>query len=176
MSRIGKQPIEIPQGVEVKIEGNVITVKGPKGELSRSVHVAARVEQQESMLMVSCDNPAMWGTTRTVIANMILGVTQAYEKKLQLEGVGYRAAVEAEHLTLQVGFSHPVEIKTPEGIEFGVENNMISVKGIDKEQVGQAAARIRKVRPAEPYKGKGFRYEGEIIRRKLGKRAVGAGK
>jgi len=175
MSRVGKQPIEILKGVEVRIEGQTITVKGPKGELSRDFHSEVNVEQKENELVISSDNPAMWGTTRSNIANMVQGVVEGYEKKLELEGVGYRAAIEGDNVVLNVGFSHTVQIKIPEDLSCSVDKNTIVVSGINKEKVGELAAKIRKVKPAEPYKGKGFKYEGEIVRRKLGKRAVGAG-
>lgn len=172
MSRIGKKPILIPQGVEVKIEGRRVTVKGPKGTLTREFRPEVRIEAQEGRILVSSENSAFWGLTRTLIQNQILGVTQGYEKKLEIHGVGYRASREGEDLVLNVGFSHPVKIKKPEGIEFSVEKNIITVSGIDKELVGQVAARIRQVRPPEPYKGKGIRYQGESVRKKAGKKAA----
>ena len=175
MSRVGKQPIEILKGVEVKIEGQTITVKGPKGELLRDFRSEVQVEQKENELIVSSNDSALWGTTRSNIANMVRGVVEGYEKKLELEGIGYRAAIEGDTVVLNVGFSHTVQIKIPDGLNCAVDKNKIVVSGINKEKVGELAAKIRKVKPAEPYKGKGFRYEGEIVRRKLGKRAVGAG-
>ena len=175
MSRIGKQPIEILKGVDIKIEGQTVSVKGPKGELSRVVHDEVNVEQKENEVIVFSNNSALWGTTRSNIANMVHGVVDGYEKKLELEGIGYRVAVEGDNVVLNVGFSHTVEIKIPEGLSCMVDKNTIVVSGINKERVGELAAKIRKAKPAEPYKGKGFRYEGEVIRRKLGKRAVGAG-
>ncbi|MCH8986887.1 50S ribosomal protein L6 [Patescibacteria group bacterium] len=175
MSRVGKQPIEILKGVEVKIEGQTIAVKGPKGELLRDFHSEVQVEQKENELIVSSNDSALWGTTRSNIANMVHGVVEGYEKKLELEGIGYRAAIEGDTVVLNVGFSHTVQIKIPEGLSCTVDKNTVVVSGINKEKVGELAAKIRKVKPAEPYKGKGFRYEGEVVRRKLGKRAVGAG-
>ena len=175
MSRIGKQPIEILKGVDIKIEGQTVSVKGPKGELSRVVHDEVNVEQKENEVIVFSNNSALWGTTRSNIANMVHGVVDGYEKKLELEGIGYRVAVEGDNVVLNVGFSHTVEIKIPEGLSCMVDKNTIVVSGINKERVGELAAKIRKAKPAEPYKGKGFRYEGEVIRRKLGKRAAGAG-
>ena len=175
MSRIGKQPIEILKGVDIKIEGQTVSVKGPKGELSRVVHDEVNVEQKENEVIVFSNNSALWGTTRSNIANMVHGVVDGYEKKLELEGIGYRVAVEGDNVVLNVGFRHTVEIKIPEGLSCMVDKNTIVVSGINKERVGELAAKIRKAKPAEPYKGKGFRYEGEVIRRKLGKRAVGAG-
>ena len=177
MSKVGKQEIEIPAGVMVRIAGQRATVKGPKGELSRDFRPEISIEQKENNVLVvprtqSKLGRSLWGLTRTLIFNMIHGVTQGYEKRLEIEGVGYRAAVDGDSLVLSLGFSHPVKIKTPEHMRVAVEKNVIVVDGIDKEQVGQLAARIRKARPPEPYKGKGIRYEGEVIRRKLGKRAV----
>ncbi|RLC34748.1 MAG: 50S ribosomal protein L6 [Candidatus Nealsonbacteria bacterium] len=174
MSRIGKKPIEIPQGVDVKIAGRKITVKGPKGELSLEVQPQVKVEVKDGKIFVQSRDKAFWGLSRALIYNQVQGVTKGYEKKLEIEGVGYRAGLEGEDLVLNVGFSQPVKIKKPEGIQFSVDKNIITVLGIDKELVGQTAARIRKVRPPEPYKGKGIKYQGEQIRRKLGKKAVGA--
>ncbi|MDD3399581.1 MAG: 50S ribosomal protein L6 [Candidatus Paceibacterota bacterium] len=177
MSRIGKKPILIPQGVEIKIEGQKVTVKGPKGELSREVRPEIKVVQEDSQLVISPqketkETAAFWGLTRALLANDIKGVTEGFVKRLEIEGVGYRAALEGQDLNLQMGFSHPVKIKAPEGITFSVEKNVIIVSGIDKGLVGQTSARIRAVKPPEPYKGKGIRYEGEQVRRKLGKKAV----
>lgn len=177
MSRIGKKPIEIPQGVTVHIAGQKVQVKGPKGELSREFRSEISIQQKDNMLLVNpVDNSsfgkALWGLTRTLLANMIQGVLHGYEKRLEIEGVGYRASVEGDSLALNLGFSHPLKLKTPEHMQVLVDKNVIIVGGIDKEQVGQFAARIRKLRVAEPYKGKGIRYAGEVIRRKLGKKAV----
>lgn len=176
MSRIGKKPILIPDGVEVKIEGQKVRVSGPKGEISREVRPEVKVAVEEKNIMVRAgdDAKALWGLTRALLFNMVKGVTEGYEKKLEIEGVGYRASLEGEDLVLSVGFTQPVKIKRPEGIKFSLEKNVITVSGIDKELVGQTAATIRKVRPPEPYKGKGIRYQGEQVRRKLGKRAVTA--
>jgi large subunit ribosomal protein L6 len=174
MSRVGKKPIEIPAGVEVKIEGQKITVKGPKGELVKKVRPEVKVEQKEGKIFLTApvEAKAFWGLSRALLQNMVVGITQGYEKKLEIEGVGYKASVEGENLVLQIGFSHPVKIKGPPGIKFAVEKNVISVVGIDRELVGGIASKIRRVRPAEPYKGKGIKYFGEQIRRKLGKKAV----
>ncbi|MCR4432175.1 MAG: 50S ribosomal protein L6 [Tepidanaerobacteraceae bacterium] len=175
MSRIGKLPVKIPQGVEVKVQGNTVAVKGPKGSISREFHKDMNIKCEDSQIIVerpSDDNMhrALHGLTRTLIHNMVNGVTVGYEKKLALEGVGYRAAKQGNKLVLTVGYSHPVEIEPPQGIEFEVPApNRISVKGVDKELVGQIAANIRKVREPEPYKGKGIRYEDEVVRRKVGK-------
>jgi len=179
MSRIGKKPILIPEGVEVKVEGNKIFVKGKKGELTRLIPLEIKVEKKEKEIIVSLvketkKSKALWGLTRTLIFNMIEGVVNGYEKKLELQGVGYRANLEGEDLVLQIGFSHPVKVKKPEGINFSINKNIVTVLGIDKELVGQVAAKIRKIRPPEPYKGKGIRYLGEKVRRKLGKKAAGA--
>lgn len=179
MSRIGKKPILIPEGVEVKIEDNEVTVKGPKGELQREIRPEIRLEIKEGKILFipqkkTKETKAFWGLTRALVFNMIKGATEGYEKKLQLEGVGYKANLEEEDLVLQVGFSHPIKIKKPEDVSFSVEKNIITVSGINKEQVSQIAAKIRKVRPPEPYKGKGIRYVGEEVRRKAGKKVVGA--
>lgn len=177
MSRIGKKPILIPEGVEVNIEDNKVTVKGPKGELQEEVRPEIKVEEKEGKIFISPQREtkktkAFWGLFRALIFNMVKGVTEGYEKKLQIEGIGYKASLEGEKLVLHVGFSHPVEIKQPQGINFLIEKNIITVSGINKELVGQVAAKIRKVRPPEPYKGKGIRYVDEVVRRKAGKKAV----
>jgi large subunit ribosomal protein L6 len=179
MSRVGKKPIEIPDGVEVKLEGQKAVVKGPKGELSLQVRPEIKISLEGKKITVkpekeTKDVRALWGLTRALIFNLIKGVTEGFEKKLEIEGVGYRASLEGQDLILQMGFSHPVKIESPEGIKFSVEKNVITVSGIDKELVGGISAKIRKVRPPEPYKGKGIRYEGEKVRRKLGKKAVAA--
>ena len=180
MSRVGKQPIEIPAAVTVEIKGQKVAVKGPKGALSREFRDEIKIEQQENQIIVTPkvetnQSKALWGLSRTLLANMISGVSKGYEKKLEIEGVGYRAALDGDSLNLQLGFSHPIKMKTPQDMTISVDKNVIIVGGIDKEQVGQFAASIRKIRPPEPYKGKGIRYEGEVVRRKLGKKAAGAG-
>jgi large subunit ribosomal protein L6 len=175
MSRVGKNPIAVPQGVEVRIDGRSVTVKGPKGELSRELDPEMRVEQTDGQVIVSrpTDQPrhrAMHGLTRTLVANMVTGVTEGFAKTLELQGVGYRAQMQGSDLVLAVGFSHPVQVPPPEGIEFEVDGTTkIIVRGINREHVGQAAADVRKIRPPEPYKGKGIRYQGEYVRRKAGK-------
>jgi len=179
MSRIGKKPILIPPGVEVKIEGQKVVIRGPKGELLRQVPPEIKIETSEGKIFVSVQivtkkTKALWGTTRQLISNMIDGVTKGFERKLEIEGLGYRASLEGENLVLEIGFAQPVKIKKPEGIKFSVEKNVIIVSGIDKELVGQIAAKVRAVRPPEPYKGKGIRYFGEVIRRKAGKKVVTA--
>jgi len=179
MSRIGKKPILIPENVEVKIEGQKITVKSPKGELSREIRPEIKIETREGKIFVfpkikTKKTAAFWGLTRALLANMVKGTAEGYEKKLELEGVGFRVSQEDEGLSLALGFSHPVKIKTPAGIKFSVEKNIITVSGADKELVGQTAAIIRKAKPAEPYKGKGIKYVGEQIRRKEGKKVASA--
>ncbi|WP_047153233.1 50S ribosomal protein L6 [Aneurinibacillus tyrosinisolvens] len=175
MSRIGKKPIAIPEGVDVKLDGVVLTVKGPKGTLTRTLHeqVNVKIEGSEIIVERPSDNKlhrALHGTTRSVIANMVEGVTNGFSKALELVGVGYRAAKAGNNLTLSVGYSHPVEITPEQGIEFEVPaQTQIIVRGIDKERVGQIASEIRAVRKPEPYKGKGIRYQGEHVRRKEGK-------
>ncbi|MGI6045500.1 MAG: 50S ribosomal protein L6 [Eggerthellaceae bacterium] len=177
MSRIGKQPIAVPAGVEVKIEGTKVTVKGPKGENSHTFPPFVDIKQEGDEVIVtrpddSREARSCHGTTRSVIANMVEGVSQGFTKKLQLVGVGYRAALKGKDLELQLGYSHPIDYAAPEGISFEVPSqNEIIVSGISKEQVGQVAAEVRALRSPEPYKGKGIRYEGEYVRHKLGKAA-----
>lgn len=175
MSRIGKLPVAIPAGVEVKLEeGNVVTVKGPKGTLTRKLvdDLDIKVEGSEVIVTRPSDlkrYKSLHGLTRTLIFNMVEGVTNGYTKELEINGVGYRAAKAGKKLTLTLGYSHPVEMEDPEGIETKVDGNKITVSGIDKEKVGQFAAEIRTKRPPEPYKGKGIKYTTETIRRKVGK-------
>jgi large subunit ribosomal protein L6 len=177
MSRIGKKPIEVPAGVIVSIDPGRVTVSGPRGELRQDVPQRMRVEQENGSIVVTRptergEDRALHGLTRTLIANMVEGVTNGFQKRLEIQGVGYRAALSGTNLELQVGYSHPVRITPRQGIEFEVPTpTQIVVRGIDKQVVGQTAAEIRKVRPPEPYKGKGIRYEGEFVRRKVGKRA-----
>ena len=181
MSRIGKQPIPVPEGVTVTIEPELVRVNGPKGELAERVVRDITIEQEDGQLVVKRptdrgDHRALHGLTRSLVANMVQGVTEGYEKRLEIQGVGYRAALKGRDLELQVGFSHPVTVPPPEGIEFEVPAaNRIVVRGIDKQMVGEVAANIRKVRKPEPYKGKGIRYEGEIVKIKPGKAFAGAG-
>ncbi len=174
MSRIGNQPITVPNGVSVDIEPGSVTVKGPRGELSRSVPNRINVRRENGTVLVerrSDQGPdrSLHGLTRSLINNMVLGVTQGFNRRLEINGVGYRASVAGGNLTLQVGFSHPVLYPAPPGIEFAVQGNAITVSGADKELVGEVAARIRRVRPPEPYKGKGIKYAEEVVRRKAGK-------
>ena len=177
MSRIGKQPIPVPTGVEVSIEPEIVRVSGPRGSLEERKPRDIAVEQQDSELIVTRptdrgEHRALHGLTRSLIANMVLGVTEGYTKRLDIQGVGYRAALKGRDIELQVGYSHPVAIKAPEGIEFEVPvPTQVVVKGNSKQAVGEIAARIRKVRPPEPYKGKGIRYADEHVVRKVGKRA-----
>jgi large subunit ribosomal protein L6 len=177
MSRIGKQPIELPAGVSVSLSPGRVMVNGPLGELTQQVPARMQVEQDDGAIVVKRptergDDRALHGLTRSLIANMVEGVTSGFHKRLEIQGVGYRAAVRGTDLELNVGYSHSVVLKAPQGITFEVPTpTEVIVKGIDKQQVGQTAAEVRKVRPPEPYKGKGIRYEGEYVRRKVGKRA-----
>ncbi len=177
MSRIGKQPIEIPDGVNVAVDPGRVTVNGPLGELTQNVPARIKIEKQDGQLVVTRptergDDRALHGLTRSLVANMVEGVTNGFEKRLEIQGVGYRASLRGTALELNVGFSHPVVIDAPAGITFEVPTQTeITVKGIDKQAVGEIAAEVRDVRPPEPYKGKGIRYRGEYVRRKVGKRA-----
>ena len=175
MSRIGKRPVPIPKGVSLSIDGQTIKVKGPKGELSRTVHPEMKLAMEEGLLTVSrpseeTRHKALHGLTRTLIANMVEGVDKGYQKVLEIQGVGYKAELNKTGLNVVVGYSHPVTYQAPEGITFAVANNtMVTISGPNKELVGQVAAEIRQIRPPEPYKGKGIRYQGERVRRKAGK-------
>lgn len=178
MSRIGKQPITVPSAVKIDIDGQRISVSGPKGKLEREVVPEVRLHMEEGVLTVTrpSDEPrdrAMHGLTRALLANMVTGVDAGFRKTLELVGVGYRAQLQGSHLVLALGFSHPVEITPPDGITFTVEGPRVHIDGIDREQVGQVAANIRKLRPPEPYLGKGIRYQGERVRRKAGKSGKG---
>lgn len=185
MSRIGKQPIKIPEKIEVRKEGGFVIINGPKGESRQLLSPDIKMEIKDNEIIFSPARPlsdssglrrkkiiAVWGTMRAIVANMIRGVTEGFEKKLELHGVGYRAAVEGRKLILNLGFSHPVFVEAPDGIDFKVEKNIIIISGIDNQLVGQVAAKIRSKRKPEPYKGKGVRYSGEIVRRKAGKKAA----
>jgi large subunit ribosomal protein L6 len=180
MSRIGKQPIEIPSGVEIDAANEVVTVKGPRGQLVQRVHPEMRIRQEDGAVRVERPNDegfyrGLHGLTRTLIANMVEGVTKGFEKRLAIVGVGYRAQLRGKDLELAVGYSHPVPVRCPEGIEFEVPTpTSIVIRGNDKQAVGEIAARIRKVRKPEPYKGKGIRYEDEYVRKKAGKAAKGS--
>ena len=177
MSRIGKNPIPVPEGVEVKIEPGLVTVKGPKGELSEKISRDLTVSQEGETIVVTRptdrgEHRALHGLSRSLIANMVEGVTNGFEKTLEIQGVGYRAQLKGNDLVLALGYSHPVEITAPEGIEFEVpQPTEVKVRGISKQMVGETAANIRKRRPPEPYKGKGIRYQDEYVIRKVGKRA-----
>ena len=177
MSRIGKQPIEIPVGTEVTVSESILTVKGKGGELTKKLHADVVIAVEGSQVIVTPANDsrqaqALWGTFASHVKNMIAGVNEPYEKKLSVEGVGYRVALDGSKLVLNVGFSHSVTVEVPEGVTVDVEKNEISIKGADKETVGQFAANVRAVKKPEPYKGKGIRYSDEIVRRKEGKRAT----
>jgi large subunit ribosomal protein L6 len=182
MSRIGRLPITVPSNVDVTIDGRNVTVKGPKGSLSRSLHPDMTLSREESSLVVTRPteqkvHKQLHGLTRTLVNNMVVGVTDGYRKGLEITGVGYRAALNGRKLTLNLGYSHQIEIDPPEGISFEVENpTRLAVVGIDKELVGQIAAKVRSTRKPEPYKGKGVRYAGEYIRRKAGKAGKIGGK
>jgi large subunit ribosomal protein L6 len=177
MSRIGRQPIPMPSGVELTVEPELVRVKGPKGELQERISRDIKVEQGDGEILVTRpsdrrDHRALHGLTRSLVFNMVQGVTEGFEKRLVIQGVGYRAAVRGKNIELSVGYSHTVTIEAPEGVEFEVPiPTQIIVRGYSKQVVGEVAARIRKVRPPEPYKGKGIRYDGEYVARKVGKRA-----
>ncbi len=182
MSRIGKQPIIIPEGVEVKIEDQQVKVKGPEGELRQDFLSDVKIATEKnddgknqvriSLAKKTKKSAALWGLYRSLVFNMILGVTEGIEKKLEIKGIGYRAEAQTDKLTLHIGYSHPVIIEAPEGIQFSVDKNTITVSGIDKQAVGQIAAKIRDQRKPEPYKGKGIRYLGEEVRMKAGKKSA----
>lgn len=178
MSRIGKLPIELIEGTQAKIEDGFIVVKGPKGELKQKINSLVNVKIDNNQIIISVDNikdknkKALWGLFRSLINNMVIGVTQGFEKKLEINGVGYKASASGSVLTLNVGFSYPVEYNLLDGISASVEKNIITINGIDKQLVGETAAQIRKVRKPEPYKGKGIKYVDEVIRRKAGKTAA----
>lgn len=177
MSRIGKKPILMPSGVTVNETDGFIIVKGPRGELKKKLVPGTSVDIKDGVISVGVvkedkRSSALWGLSRSLIANMVLGVVSGYEKKLEIEGVGFRVTQEGNGLTFLLGFSHPVKVETPAGIVFKVEKNIITISGIDKELVGQVAAEIRSLKKPEPYKGKGIRYQGEVIRRKVGKKAT----
>jgi len=178
MSRIGKQPINVPAGVEVKITADLITVKGPKGELKERLVSNVNIDQSENIILVTVKDPedkkqrSLWGLYRRLIGNMVTGVTTGFSKQLEINGVGYKAVASGKVLTLNLGYSHPIEYQVPAGIEVKVEKNVITVSGFDKQLVGQISAEIRKFRKPEPYKGKGIKYSTEVIRRKEGKTAA----
>ncbi len=176
MSRIGKKPIIVPKDVETSMKANILTVKGPKGELTFTHHLDVEIVLTEGVVTVTKKGEskrasAVWGTTTKVIGNMVEGVSKGFQKQVELNGVGYRMAVAGKKINLALGFSHPVEVIIPEGIEAKIEGNVLTVSGRDKQEVGQLAAEIRRLKPVEPYKGKGFKYVGEIVRRKEGKKS-----
>jgi large subunit ribosomal protein L6 len=183
MSRIGKKLISIPKGVEVKIEQSFVLVKGPKGELKEAIHPRVTIVLENNEVKITVEDPelksdkALWGLYGSMVKNMITGVTVGFEKKLEINGVGYKAALSGDKITLNLGFSHPVDFSLPKGITAGIEKNIISISGIDKRLVGAVAAELRTLRPPEPYKGKGIKYIDEVIVKKAGKaaKATGAG-
>ena|SRR3989344_8930710 len=178
MSKIGKKPITIPKDVQVKMDGGLVSVKGPRGELKRFVPGNVELNIEGEILKVipkNIENSAVWGLASALIKNMLKGVSEGFETVLEFQGVGYKATVKGNDLELGLGFSHPVTIKVPEGITFKTEKNVIRIQGIDNELVGKTAAEIRSWRKPEPYKGSGIRYQGEIIKRKAGKKAVASG-
>lgn len=177
MSRIGKKPITIPQGVTTEISSRVLKVSGPKGKLEMPIHLEVELKISSNEITVektgkSKKAPAIWGTTARLVQNMLEGALNGFRKKLELNGVGYRMSLAGKKIKLALGFSHPVEVSIPEGLEVKIEENTMTVSGIDKQKVGQFAADIKKLRPVEPYKGKGFRYSGEMVRKKEGKKAA----
>lgn len=180
MSKIGKQPISIPEKVNVQVNEHKVSVKGPKGELSFVASSLIKIETDGKMITFSISKStkeakSLWGTTRMLVSNMIQGVSQGFEKKLEIQGIGFKAAVQGkDKIVLNVGFTHPVELEAPQGVEFAVEKNIVIISGIDKQKVGQMAAEIRAVKPPEPYLGKGIRYVGEAVRRKAGKKVAAA--
>ena len=191
MSRVGKKPISIPEGVEIKTEGCRVFIKGPKGEIAKDFQPEISIEAKEGKIFVLSDKKilnekkipgreakrikSLWGMTRMMLENMVKGVVSEFEKKLEIEGVGFKAEVAGQEISLSVGYSKPVKIEIPQNLKVSVQKNVITISGIEKDLVGQFASILRKVKPAEPYKGKGFKYEGEIIRRKVGKKVVTAG-
>lgn len=178
MSRLGKIPIKLSKGTQVKIENNFIIIKGPKGELKIKINDLVKIELKDEEIVVRVDNPeekkgkSLWGLYRSLINNMVVGVNQGFEKKLEINGVGYKASVRGRKIILNLGFSHPVEYNLPEGITADIKDNIITLGGIDKQLVGEVAAQIRELKKPEPYKGKGIKYIDEVIRRKVGKAAV----
>ena len=180
MSKIGQKPIQIPDKVTVQLVGQLVSVKGPKGELSYTVHPSIKIEQKDNQLVLSIANltdkkvNALWGTNRQMVANLIIGVVAGYSKQLEINGVGYKAELKGDTLTLNVGYSHPVDFKLPSDVTVRVEKNIITLESINKQSVGETAANIRKIKKPEPYKGKGIKYVDEVILRKAGKQVKGA--
>lgn len=180
MSRIGKNPIDLPEGVQANIDGQIVKIKGPKGELEQKIHPSIKIEKKDNQLVLTIADKtnkranAFWGLYRSLVNNLVIGVTEGFQKQLEVNGVGYKVSLSGKKLILHVGYSHPVEFELPEGIDAKVEGNVITIIGIDKQQVGEIAANIRKVRKPEPYKGKGIKYIDEVIVRKVGKAAKAA--
>lgn len=177
MSRIGKKPIAIPQGIKAEVKNFVLNVTGPKGTLSFNINPEMEINISDNQISVSKIGktkkaPAIWGTTARLVENMIKGVTEGFQKKLELNGVGYRMAIQGKKINLALGFSHPVEVTIEEGIEVKIDNSIMTISGIDKQKVGQFAADVKALKPVEPYKGKGFHYVGEFVRKKEGKKAI----
>lgn len=178
MSRIGKKPINIIKGVEVKLNGNILVVKGPKGEITQEIHPQVKIEITPESILVTVNDPeeknqrALWGLFASLIDNMMTGVTQGFEKKMEVVGIGYKVNLQGNKIVLNVGFSHPVEFVLPAGISAAVEKNFITLNGIDKQVVGEVAAKLRRIRKPEPYKGKGIKYADEILKKKAGKTAA----
>lgn len=180
MSRIGKKPIELPTGIKAEIKDGIFSVIGPKGSLNFNFNNGMEIKIGEKEINVNpsenlVNGAALWGTTARIIENMIKGVNLGFQKQLELNGVGYRMAVQGKKINMALGFSHPVEVEIPDEIEAKIENNVMTISGIDKQKVGQFAASIKALKPVEPYKGKGFRYVGEIVRKKEGKKSVASG-
>lgn len=182
MSKIGKKPITIPEGIVAKITGKEVKIKGPKGELAMNIDPAINIELKDKEIILTIaeqtkGNKSIWGTTRMLISNMIAGVTKGFEKRLEIQGIGFKAALKGkDKIILNVGYTHPVELTAPQGVEFKLDKNIIIISGIDKQKVGQITAEIRAVKPPEPYLGKGIRYVGEVVKRKAGKKVVSAAK
>ncbi|MDO8560347.1 MAG: 50S ribosomal protein L6 [bacterium] len=178
MSRIGKQPIPVPAGTTITVDGPMVSAQGPKGKLTTLLHPLVGVSVVDGIVSVSVKNPenhkqaALWGVFRSLIANMVRGVTEGFTKQLEISGIGFKAAISGSTMTLHVGYSHPVTYQVPAGVAVTVDKNIITVAGTDKQQIGQVAAEIRDIMPPEPYKGKGIKYVGEVIRRKAGKQAT----
>lgn len=181
MSKIGRAPIEIPQGVDLSVKDRLVTCKGPKGELSLELHECIALSTEGNVATVSIAKnddecaPALWGLSRALVQNLVMGVSEGFEKKLEIQGVGYKANMQGKTLVLNLGYSHDIKYSAPEGVDIVVDGNIVTISGIDKQKVGQAAAEIRAYRKPEPYKGKGVRYIDEQVRRKVGKTAAGAG-
>lgn len=179
MSRVGKSPIIIPSGVEVKIEPGLVTVKGPKGTLSTKLHPAIQLEKQDNVLVTTVSaeaakGAALWGLFRALVNNMVVGVSQGFQKQLEINGIGFKAEVKGRELVLNLGFTHPINFSLPQGVEAKVEKNLLTVSGFDKQLVGETAAQIRRLKKPEPYKGKGIKYIDEVIHKKAGKALKGA--